>query len=129
MNILTICILAIVAVILILTIKSKNSEIALMIGIACSVIILLAVLSQAVSVINTVNNIIAVSQISTSYIVILLKVIGICLLTEFAANTCKDAGSQSIAGNVSLAGKIMVTVTALPLYTDILNTVLSLLQR
>lgn len=129
MNILTICILAIVAVILILTIKSKNSEIALMIGIACSVIILLAVLSQAVSVINTVNNIIAVSQISTSYIIILLKVIGICLLTEFAVNTCKDAGSQSIAGNVSLAGKIMVTVTALPLYTDILNTVLSLLQR
>ena len=129
MNILTICILAIVAVILILTIKSKNSEIALMIGIACSVIILLAVLSQAVSVINTVNNIIAVSQISTSYIVILLKVIGICLLTEFAVNTCKDAGSQSIAGYVSLAGKIMVTVTALPLYTDILNTVLSLLQR
>ena len=129
MNILTICILAIVAVILILTIKSKNSEIALMIGIACSVIILLAVLSQAVSVINTVNNIIAVSQISTSYIVILLKVIGICLLTEFAVNTCKDAGSQSIAGNVSLAGKIIVTVTALPLYTDILNTVLSLLQR
>ncbi len=129
MNILTICILAIVAVILILTIKSKNSEIALMIGIACSVIILLAVLSQAVSVINTVNNIIAVSQISTSYIVILLKVIGICLLTEFAVNTCKDAGSQSIASNVSLAGKIMVTVTALPLYTDILNTVLSLLQR
>ena len=129
MNILTICILAIVAVILILTIKSKNSEIALMIGIACSVIILLAVLSQAVSVINTVNNIIAVSQISTSYIVILLKVIGICLLTEFAVNTCKDAGSQSIASNVSLAGKIIVTVTALPLYTDILNTVLSLLQR
>ena len=129
MNILTICILAIVAVILILTIKSKNSEIALMIGIACSVIILLDVLSQAVSVINTVNNIIAVSQISTSYIVILLKVIGICLLTEFAVNTCKDAGSQSIASNVSLAGKIIVTVTALPLYTDILNTVLSLLQR
>lgn len=129
MNILSICILAIVAVILILTIKPKNSEIALMLGIACSVIILLVVLSQAISVIDAVNNIIAVSQISTSYIVILLKVIGICLLTEFAVNTCKDAGSQSVANNVSLAGKIMVTVTALPLYTDILNTVLSLLQR
>ncbi len=129
MNILSICILAIVAVILLLTIKSKNSEIALMLGVACSVIILMMVLSQAIKVIDAVNNIIAVSQISTSYIVILLKVIGICLLTEFAVNTCKDAGSQSIANNVSLAGKIMVTVTALPLYTDILNTVLSLLQR
>lgn len=129
MNILTICILAIVAVILILTIKPKNNEIALMLGIACSIIILLYVLSQATAVIDTVNNILAVSQISTSYIVILFKVIGICLLTEFAVNTCKDAGSQSIANNVSLAGKIMVTITALPLYSDILNTVLSLLQR
>lgn len=129
MNIISICILAVVAVVLILTIKTKNSEIALMLGIACSIIILLTVLSQAVSVIDAVNEIIAVSQISTSYIVILFKVIGICLLTEFAVNTCKDAGSQSIANNVSLAGKIMVTVTALPLYTDILNTVLSLLQR
>ena len=41
-------------------------------------------------------------------------------------NTCKDSGSQSLASNVSLAGKIMVTGTALPLYSDILKTVLSL---
>lgn len=129
MNILSICILSIVAVIMILAIRPKNGEIALMLGIACSVIILLSILTQASAIIDTVNNIIAVSQISTSYIVILLKVIGICLLTEFAVNTCKDAGVQSIANNVSLAGKIMVTVTALPLYADILNTVLSLLER
>ena len=78
---------------------------------------------------DTVNNIIAVSDISTGYVAILLKVIGICLITEFAVNTCKDAGSQSLANNVSLAGKIMVTVTSLPLYADILNTVLSLVKR
>ena len=80
MNIISICILAVVSVVLILTIKPKNSEIALMLGIACSIIILLTVLSQAVSVIDAVNEIIAVSQISTSYIVILFKVIGICHL-------------------------------------------------
>ena len=47
-------------------------------------------------------------------------------LVRIAVNTCKDSGSQSLASNVSLAGKIMVTVTALPLYSDILKTVLSL---
>ena len=85
-------------------------------------------LSQVLGVIETINSIIAASQISTSYVVILLKVIGICLVTEFAVNTCKDAGSQSLANNVSLAGKIMVTITSLPLYSDILNTVLSLVS-
>jgi stage III sporulation protein AD len=106
--------------------KPKNAEIALMLVISCSVIFLLSVLSQVSSVVSTLNQIIAVSSISTSYVAILLKVIGICLITEFTANTCKDAGSQALATNISLAGKILVTVTALPLYSDILNTVLSL---
>lgn len=128
MNIISICVLAVVAVVLVVTLKPRNSEIALMLAVSCSIIILLAILSQVSQVSQTINQIIAVSGVSTSYIVILLKVIGICLITEFAVNTCKDAGSQSLAGNVSLAGKIMVTVTSLPLYSNILNTVLSLAQ-
>ncbi len=129
MNIFSICVLAVVTVIIILTLRSRNSEIALMLGISCSIIILLSMLSQVSLIISTLNSIVAASNININYIVILLKVIGICLITEFAVNTCKDAGSQSLAGNVSLAGKIMVTITALPLYSDILNTVLSLMSQ
>ena len=126
MNIVSIGVLAVVAVIVALTLRPKNAEIALMLTVACSVLILVALLSQARQIIGTVNSIVAASQINTGYIAILLKVVGICLLTEFAVNTCRDAGCQSLAGNVSLAGKLLVTVTALPLYTDILNTVIGL---
>lgn len=119
---------AVVAVIMMVTLKPRNSEIALMLVISCSVIILMMILSQVSTITQTVNQIIAVSGVSTSYIVILLKVIGICIITEFAVNTCKDAGSQTLANNVSLAGKIMITVTSLPMYSDILNTVLNLAQ-
>ena len=128
MNIVSIGVLAVVAVIVALTLRPKNAEIALMLTVACAVLILLAVLSQAGQIIGTVNSIVAAAQISTGYIAILLKVIGICLVTEFAVNTCRDAGSQALAGNVSLAGKILVTVTALPLYADILNAVIKLLS-
>ena len=126
MNIVSIGVLAVVAVIVALTLRPKSAEIALMLTVACAVLILLAVLSQAGQIIGTVNSIVAAAQINTGYIAILLKVVGICLLTEFAVNTCRDAGCQSLAGNVSLAGKLLVTVTALPLYTDILNTVIGL---
>ena len=127
MNMLSIGVLAVIAVILSLTIRPKNGEIALMLTLSCSVLILLSVFSRASEIIGTVNSIVAASQTNISYIVILLKVIGICLLTEFAVNTCRDAGSQSLAGKVSLAGKLLVTVTALPLYADILNTVMNLM--
>ena len=126
MNVVTICVLAIVAIIIITALKAKNSEIALMLSISASILILFSVISSFSQVADTINNIIAVSGISTNYITILLKVIGICLLTEFTVNACKDAGSNSLANNVSLAGKILITVTSIPLYNDILNTVLSL---
>ena len=128
MNILSVCAIAVVAVIVALTLRPKNAEIALMLTIACSVLILISLLTQANRIVGTVNSIVAASQINTGYLAILLKVVGICLLTEFAVNTCHDAGSQSLAGNVSLAGKLLVTVTALPLYTDILNTVIGLIH-
>lgn len=127
MNIFSICVFAVVTVIMYVTLKPKNGEIALMLIISCSTIILVLVLSEVSSVVKQINQIIALSQIDGNYVVILLKVIGICLITEFAVNTCKDAGSNTLANNVSLAGKIMVTVTALPLYSDILSTVMSLM--
>lgn len=126
MNILSISVLSVVTVIICVMLKPKNAEISVMLGISCSVIILIGVLTQVSAIVTTINQIIASSGISIDYIVILLKSIGICLVTEFTVNTCKDSGSQSLASNVSLAGKIMVTVTALPLYSDILKTVLSL---
>ncbi len=129
MSIIAISAAAITAAVLALTLRPKNGEIALLLTAAASVIVLTAMLGQVASVINTVNSIVSASGISTGYVAILLKVIGICLLTEFTAGTCRDAGSSALAANVTLAGKILVTVTALPLYTDILNTVLSILQR
>ncbi len=129
MNIIAISAAALTAAVFALLLRRTNSTAALLLTAACSVGLLLSLLGAASSVISTVNNIVAATGISTGYIAVLLKVIGICLLTEFTANTCRDAGSQSLASNVTLAGKLLVTVTALPLYTNILNTVLSILQR
>lgn len=128
MSIIGIAATAVVTAVLALTLRSKNGEIALLLTISASVVLLLSVLQSAASVLDTVNSIVAASGVSTGYIAVLLKVIGICLLTEFTANTCRDAGSSAMAANVTLAGKILVTVTALPLYADILNTVLSILN-
>lgn len=129
MSFLHICVLAVVTVIFIAVLRPKNAEIALLLGMACSVLTLVFVLSQAQSVVNTVNAIVSAAQIHTEYIVILLKVLGICLITEFAVHTCRDAGSQALAGNVSLAGKILITVTSLPMYADILNAVVQLISN
>lgn len=128
MNIASICAIAIVTAILSLMIKQKNAEIALMLSICCSVMILSAIFSYANSIVQTVNSIVASSNINIEYIKIMLKAIGICIATEFTVSICKEAGQQGIATNVLLAGKILVIVVSLPLYSDILNTIKNLIS-
>lgn len=128
MNIIAICALAVTAAIITVTLRPKNGEIAVMLALSCSAVVLLSLFSQASAVVSAVNSIVAACGMSSDCVVIMLKAAGICVLTEFASNACRDAGSASLACNVTLAGKIMVTFTALPLYTEILNTVLSLVS-
>ncbi len=128
MSIITIAALAVVAAIAAVTIKKYNGETALMLSIACGVILLMSVISFAGSILQTVNSIAAASDMNIEYIKILLKVIGICIVTELAVSVCKESGQQAIAANVTLAGKILIMVTSLPLYSEILNTVVSLVS-
>lgn len=129
MSIVSVCALSVAAVIIALTLKPKNAEIALMLGLCVSVLILFSLFSNVAQVTDKISEITAASGISTGYIAILLKVIGICLVTEFTANVCRDSGSSSLAGTVTITGKILVTIAALPLYSDILNVVLELVKR
>ena len=100
-----------------------------MLSIACGVILLMSVISFAANILQTVNTIAAASDMDVEYIKILLKVIGICIVTELAVSVCKESGQQTIAANVTLAGKILIMVTSLPLYSEILNTVVSLVNN
>ncbi len=48
------------------------------------------------------------------YVNLLLKLIGITYLCEFAANLCKDAGYGTLSNHIELFGKIMIMVSGLP---------------
>lgn len=129
MNIVSIGILAVTASILALSIRRTNPEMSLLLICAAAFVTLAAVIGCASGVISTVNEIVASTQLNVNYISVLFKAIGICLVTEFTANVCRDSGSSSLAGTVNLAGKLLVTFSALPLYIEIFNTAVSLLRR
>ncbi len=126
MNIVSICVVAIVAAILSITIKRHNQELSLLIAIGAAVIVLLSVIEYVLTSIDTVSTILADANISSEYIVILLKVMGICFITEFTCDCTKQAGMDAHSGNIALAGKVLVLVTSLPMFTEVLSVVTSL---
>ncbi len=126
MSILSICIIAIVVSVLSLCIKRHNSELALMMSVSGAIIILFSVIEYVISSVDSISTILANANINSEYIMILLKVMGICFITEFTCDCTKEAGLLSLCSNIALAGKVLILVTAMPMFMNVLDVVVSL---
>ena len=69
-----------------------------------------------------IKNLITYAHIPHEYGAILLKSLGICFAVQFASDSCKDAGENSMASKIEFAGKIGILITALPLFETIIQT-------
>ena len=127
MNILSlsgwIIIIAIISVVL----KKYVPEYSMMINIAGSIIVLSMIFYEFLPAVNQINNLLYNTKISHDYIIILFKSLGICFITQFASDSCSDAGEESLSSKVELAGKVAIIITALPLFEKVTNIALNLI--
>ncbi len=59
---------------------------------------------------------------------VLVKALGVSLLTHICATVCRDSGEGSLAGYVELGGKIEIMILSLPLLRGLLDTAFELLE-
>ena len=128
MNMIAICAAGIVAAVLALLLRRQSPQISLLISVGAGVILLLTVIRKMVLSADEIQTLLSAGGIRSEYIMILLKTIGICYLTEFTCDTVTEAGLLSLSTNLSFVGKITALVTALPLFRDILDTVSQLVS-
>ena len=69
----------------------------------------------------SVTLLLALSGINGSYALLLLKAVGICLLTQMAGDTCRDSGEGSIASKIELAGRSAILLITLPMIQEVLG--------
>ncbi len=62
-------------------------------------------------------------QIDHSYITMILKMVGITYIAEFASDICKDCGHQTIAGQIELFAKLSILVVGMPVLLAFMETV------
>ena len=119
--------IGIVTVFSYIVIKQFKPEFAIIVGLAGSIIILFSLSDSIISVINTFSNLVNKTGVNPELFTLILKIIGIGYLTEFAANLCNDSGCSSIADKILLAGKILIMIIALPIITNLVDTIVGLL--
>ena len=66
--------------------------------------------------------------ISSVYLRIVYKAIGICILSEFAVSVCIDNKHTSLARALEFSAKCLILVSAIPIFQDVLNVISELLK-
>ena len=111
-----------------LLLKSTKPELSFAVTVT-GVIVILLFLVDALK--NTLNVFMAISQmtgIENGLLKILLKIVGVGYITEFAAGILKDFGSNAVADKVTLAGKIAIVMLSLPVIESLLTLVQGFLK-
>ena len=61
--------------------------------------------------------------VKNGYLAILLKMLGVAYVAEFASSICKDAGHQTIAGQIEVYSKIAILALSMPVLKTLLETI------
>ncbi|MDD4110140.1 MAG: stage III sporulation protein AD [Clostridia bacterium] len=111
----------------VLIVKQVKPEIAVVLGMAGGIVMILMLVDSLTSVISSFSEILKKSGLTSGIFSTVLKIIGVGYITEFSANLCVDAGSSSIADKILLAGKIIILVISMPIISNIIEIVSGLL--
>ena len=108
-------------------IKPLKPEIAVFISLAGSCIMMIFCVDALSGVIATITDFVNKTGLDSKLFSLILKIIGIGYLTEFASNLCIDAGNNAISEKILFAGKICILLLSLPIITNLLNIIIELL--
>ena len=92
-------------------------------------IFLIILISYLQNIFYEFDSLFKFSNIQQNLQIIILKILGICIISEFGSNICKDSGNLSLANNIILFGKISIILTAMPIFKEFFETILNILKN
>ena len=122
---------AIFAILVMMILRKESSDSALTLRMVVGVGLAIACISCITPIISYVNELgegFGAADGVSSAVNILLKALGVSLLTHICATVCRDCGEGSIAQYVELGGKIEIIVLSLPLIKDIMDMAMRLVE-
>ena len=128
MGIIQIAMIGIGAVALALMVKQQKSEYALYLSLSAVVLILVFSMNRLQVVMETIRKIEQYTGIDVAMLKILVKLMGITYVAEFASGICKDAGFSAIGSQIEMFAKFSIMAVSVPVLLTLLETIEGLLS-
>ena len=113
-------------VVLLAVLRQYNPVYAAAAGLASCGMLLLVSLSAMTPLMEYLSRLAQI--LSNAQLQVLAKACGIALTAQLARDMCKDAGQSALAGQVELAGRVLILLAAMPLFGQLLELITGLLQ-
>lgn len=127
MGIVSVGMLGVLSVILAILLKNTRPEYSLMISFFACLFILLFGIEKIKLITDEMKMLAEKIQIQGAYFKILLKIVGITYVSQFAGDLCEDAGFHAISGEIQMFGKLSILVISIPIISALMNTVVEFL--
>ncbi len=128
MDMVKIAVLGIAGILTSLFLREWKTQFSVLISMATCMLIFFCVVTRMQSMADVFSQMTQYIAIRESYLQILLKIVGISYVADFASNICKDAGFSAVAGQIELSGKITVLAVSTPIVLALLNTITEYLK-
>ena len=126
-NVIKIIGIGFIALITIIIVKQYKPEFAIYISMVAGILIIYMIIDKLGSIINLLQSISEKLGVSNEFLVLLLKMTGIAILTEFAISICKDSGEGAIASKIEIGSKVVIISMSIPIISNLLEVILKLI--
>ena len=101
--------------------KQTKPEFAIQVILISAVALLGFVLDYTQNVYEYLLELCSQGGIKAEYIKVIFKIVIIAYICEFTASLCRDSGESAMAVKVEVAGKLIIIVSSLPVFKELLS--------
>lgn len=117
---------AIAGVVISLVVRKNSPEMALLLTIALALLALFFAFHVVSTITDYLQFLAGLSGFSPVILTIVLKTVGIGVLSKLVSDVCRDAGQSSVASGVEFTGAVVAVYIALPLFKTVVSMIESL---
>ena len=129
MDIIKVGILGVAAVLMAIPLRKEKQEYSMFLSMAVCICIFIYIITKVQIVLEFVEKLEGMIAIDSTYIGLVIKMVGITYAAEFAVNVCRDSGYGAIAGQIENFAKMSILVVSLPVLMAFIDTVGSRFMR
>lgn len=128
MDIVKIAFVGILTVLLYGLLRQLKPEIAPLIVLGGAAVIFITLTESLLNVSGSVDEMMSLAGLEKENVSLLMKALGICVVTQFAADICYDNSGSSIAAAVELAGRVGAVSLAMPMIKTVAQIAIGLIN-